>query len=109
MPGSTTPSSGGVSPNLGPPQDVLELADARLGHALLLLGRVVATVLLEITLGARLPDALGQLGTGGPLRWSSSRLQLVVGVLGQPDDALRRSGWVTAIAPGVRAAALRQS
>src|SRR4029078_1788870 len=78
--------------DLGATHHVLELTDAGLDLALLVLGGVVATVLLEVALVASGTDALDDLlahGTGEVLQLG---LQLVVGLLGQPDlvlDGLR--------------------
>ena len=88
MPGSTTPSSGGRLADLGAPQHVLELTDPGLLLALVVLGRVVAAVLLEVALVARSGDLLDDLLAPGAPEVVELGLQLVVGLLGQPDGAL---------------------
>ena len=92
MPGSTMPSSVGGLADLGATQHVLELTDAGLDLALLVLGGVVAAVLLEVALVAGGADALDDLLAHGTAQVLQLGLELVVGLLGQPDlvlDGLR--------------------
>ena len=88
LPGPAVPSFAGRLADLGGAQHRLQLGDAALLLALLLAGRVVAAVLLEVALLAAVVDLLGH---RGPV--VDERLQLagkaVVGLLGQPGGGAR--------------------
>ena len=85
MPGPATPASGGGRcADLGVAQQLVQLADPRLHLALLVLGRVIAAVLLEVALGAGRGDPRRDLGTTLAGEVQELGIQAVVGVLGQP-------------------------
>ena len=82
--------------DLGALEHVLELADPALVLALLLAGGVVAAVLLEVALVAGGADPGDDLLPDRALEVLQLGVELVVGLLGQPDGALARSAgsWV---------------
>src|SRR5229473_1918849 len=73
-------------------QDVLDLPDARLLLALLLLGRVVAAVLPQVALVSGGLDLLRDLHTRGAGQIVELRLESVMRLLGEPGDILARLG-----------------
>jgi hypothetical protein len=72
------------SPYMGVLEHVTKLADARLVLALLLLGRVVAAVLLEVALFSSCLDARGDLRAQGALALLELSAQAVESLLRQP-------------------------
>ena len=71
----------------GTAEHLLELADARLVGALLVLGGVVAAVLLQVSLVAGSADPLDDLGPLRPASVLELGVEPVEGLLGQPDHA----------------------
>ena len=69
-------------------QDLAEMEDPRLHLALLVLGRVVAAVLLQVALFAGGLDLLGDVDAPGPREILVLGLQAVVRLLRQPGDVL---------------------
>src|SRR6266567_5002587 len=69
-------------------QDVLQLVDAGLLLALLLLRRVVTAVLAQVTLVPGRLDLLGDLDAAGPGEVVQLRLEPVVRLLGKPGDGV---------------------
>src|SRR5919106_5923827 len=75
--------------DLRAPQHVLELADARLHLALLVLGRVILGVLAQIAVCPRGFDRCGCLLATRGFEMVEFRLQTIVGRLGQPDRVIQ--------------------
>src|SRR5262249_14279680 len=68
-------------------EHLLELPDASLVGALLVLGRVVAAVLLQVALVASRADPIDDLGAQGATPLLELGIEPVEGLLGQPDHA----------------------
>ncbi len=88
--------------DLGATQHVLQLADPGFLLTLLLAGGVVPAVLPEIALVARGGDLRGDLGATRTRQLVQLGLQLVVGLLGQPDDLLHVLRHRTSLAISTR-------